>query len=379
MRVASFWPYFFVNNNICYCAFSIIEAMESDVINGSIMTAASKGFKSPHYSSAIPPALNAFAYRFFSENQLKSFTEFRFLQKLDGDELIYLWGQCASIDICKKLHDRGHQIIVENLNTHRSTSKAILDAEYFRLGLQATHGITSKKVDEEIAVLELVDFNFSCSPEVKKSLIKANISDASILDTSYGLRESDILSQFDVEKRADHHDFTVIFVGSIGIRKGAHLLLDYWCKSKIKGKLQLVGNIEEDARHLIEPYLQREDIEHIPYINDLRDVYRNADLFVLPSLEEGSPLVTYLALGAGLPSIVSPMGSGGLIEHGEDGLVLDPHDDVGWVQALQKMAEDFNVREKLSRKAHQKAPTYLWSKVGRQRADILMSRVEKGS
>lgn len=375
MHVASFYPNYFNNTAIGYCILSILEAMESDAIEGSIMaTASDKGFENPFYTRAIPASLNAVAYRLFNQEQLIRFSEFRFLQYLRGGEHIYLWGQSGiSAEFCKKLHDRGHRMTMETINTLRVTSKAILDKEYARLGLPSTHGITTKSVDLEMAVLELVDYNFSCSHEVKKSLIKGGIAESKILDTTYGLRESDILPSIDLEKRAEHKGLTAIFVGSIGIRKAPHLLLDYWCRSKIKGKLQLVGNIEPDAIHLITPYLKRDDIEHVPYVTDLRDLYRNADLFLLPSLEEGSPLVTYLALGAGLPSIVSPMGGGGLIEHGVNGLILDPFDDEGWINALQQMAENADLRVKFSINTYEKAPKYLWSEVGRRRAQSLLS------
>lgn len=375
MRVASFYPSFFADRAIGYCILSILEAMESDALKGSIMAKASdKQFSNPFYKDAIPSSLNFLAYRLFNETQLRRISESRFLKYLQGDEYVYLWGQGASLDFCEKLHNRGHKVIMENINTHRTTSKAILDAEYARLSIPPTHGITAEKVDAEIAVLEYVDFNFSCSPEVKKSLIKANIPEEKILDTTYGLRESDILSQVDLENRSQHQEFTAIFVGSIGVRKGPHLLLDYWSRSGVKGRLQLVGQIEDDAKHLIEPYLKRSDVEHVPYVDDLRDLYRGADLFVLPSFEEGSPLVTYLALGAGLASITSPMGAGGLISHGEDGLIVDVHDETGWIDALKQMADDSKLRTKFSKNAYKKAPDYLWSEVGRKRAEALLSK-----
>ena len=144
----------------------------------------------------------------------------------------------------------------------------------------------------------------------------------------------------EVADRVSREDLTAIFVGRLGIRKGVHLLLDYWSKAGVKGKLKLVGNIEPSARHLVEPYLSRDDVELVPFTEDLRSVYLNADVFLFPSLEEGSPLVTYLALGAGLPSIVSPMGGEGIINHGVEGLVVDAHNEEEWINSIRKVFSD---------------------------------------
>jgi glycosyltransferase involved in cell wall biosynthesis len=378
MKIASFFLGFFANSGIAYCALSIVSAMESKEIEGSIMgTVSSKDFNHPFYRDAIPSFFNPIIYRLFSEKQLNDFAERRFLSTLKNQDFVYFWTQKPSFNLYEKIHAKGLRIILEMVNTTEFYRKEVLDAEYSRLGLPPTHGMTQEVIDKERRKLELTDFIYSCSPEVENSLKIANIPDEKILRTSYGLRDSEVLSLSDIENRKSHKDFTVIFVGSIGVRKGPLLLLDYWSKANIKGQLKLVGNIDEEIKHLIKPYLQRSDVEHIPYVNDLKDVYRQADLFALPSLEEGSPLVTYLALGAGLPSIVSPMGGGGVIDHDQDGLVIKPHDETGWIEGLKKLSQDHEYRQKLSLNAYQKAPQYLWSNVGRLRSEVLLARLKE--
>jgi glycosyltransferase involved in cell wall biosynthesis len=378
MNIASFFLGYFPERGIGYCALSIISGMESKDVHGSIMaTASDKSFSHPLYYDAIPSFFNPIIYRFFSEKQLNKFAEIRFISTLESKDYVYFWNQKPTYELYKKVHAKDTGIILEMLNTTEFYRKEVLDAEYARLGLPPTHGMTQEVIDKERKKFELTDFFYSCSPEVEKSLKIANVPDEKILRTSYGLRDSEVLSIEDINNRKNHHDFTVIFVGTIGVRKGPLLLLDYWSKANIKGKLKLVGNIDEEIKHLIEPYLQRSDVEHISYVNDLKDVYRQADLFALPSLEEGSPLVTYLALGAGLPSIVSPMGGGGVIDHDQDGLVIKPHDETGWIEGLKKLSQDHEYRQKLSLNAYQKAPQYLWSNVGRLRSEVLLARLKE--
>ena len=324
--------------------------------------------------SAFPAWAKSIAYRLLTEKQIKKFSEFRFSNSLTNSDIVYLWPG-VSLVLHEDLHARGHKLIMESVNTHQATSKSILDAEYARLGLAPAHGVTSEAAAEESAKLELADFVFSCSPNVTASLIAANVPTSKILETTYGLRESEILAADELAGRSQEAEITAIFVGTIGVRKGPHLILDYWCRSNIKGKLRLVGDIQPEVRHIIEPYLKRSDIEHVPYVKDLRSIYKEADVFILPSLEEGSPLVTYLALGAGLPCVVSPMGGGGVIEHGKEGFVIDPFDAQAWVESLKKISEDIALRKRLSKNAHMKAKDYVWSHVGRKRIQLLASRL----
>jgi glycosyltransferase involved in cell wall biosynthesis len=349
----------------------LLEAMRIAGLDVSLFCiTGEKSIHKPYHRLSMPHWAQPVGYRLFSDDAWARYTEWRYLRSLQDQDIAYLWTK-TSTDTYKKVRSAGHIILTENVNTHQATSKAILDSEYRRLGLIPSHGIDEASIAKECEQLELVDYVFSPSGEVTKSLINASVPNEKIIQTSYGLRQENILSSQAIASRAQRTELTALFVGRIGIRKGAHLLLEYWAKSGVKGKLKLVGNIEPSARHLVEPYLSRPDIEHVSFAKDLSSVYLNADVFLFPSLEEGSPLVTYLALGAGLPSIVSPMGGDGIINHGIEGLVVDAHNTDGWVDSIRKVFSDAEFRLKLSSNAYNRAEDYLWKNVGRRRADSL--------
>jgi len=328
-------------------------------------------YKSFHRHT-MPFWAKPFGYKLFSQDRWEKYTEWRYLRSFKDKDLAYIWN-FTSIDTYKTIKSAGHLILTENMNTHQATSKEILDAEYNRLGLVPDHGIDEKSITLESAKLELVDYVFSPSGEVTKSLLKAHVPNEKIIRSSYGLSKQDILLPQEIADRGRNAELTAIFVGRIGIRKGVHLLLDYWAKAGVKGKLKLVGRIEPSARHLVEPYLNRHDVEHVPFTSDLRSVYKNADVFLFPSLEEGSPLVTYLSLGSGLASIVSKMGGDGIIDHGYDGLVVEAHNADEWIDSIRTVFADTEFRINMSRNAYDKAGKFLWGKVGRQRAEALLT------
>lgn len=377
MNIAAFYPNYFHITGIAYAALSIIAAMQIENAKVSLMGIASgKDLSKSFYRNAFPSWTKWIAYKVLTDSQIKKIAEARFFRSISDSDIAYLW-PAVSLAMYQNLSRRKHKIIMESVNTHQGTSKLILDTEYARLGLQPTHGITLQDVVLESSKLALADFVFSCSPAVTSSLIAANVPSSKILESSYGLRESDVFSPGEMTERSPNNQITAIFVGSIGVRKGPHLILDYWCKSNIKGKLKLVGDIQPEVRHLVEPYLKRPDIEHVPFVKDLKSVYKEADVFLLPSLEEGSPLVTYLALGAGLPCLVSPMGGGGIIEEGKEGFVINPHDEKQWVETMKRISEDVSLRQNLSKNAHIKAAEYLWATVGHKRTRLLLSRLNE--
>jgi glycosyltransferase involved in cell wall biosynthesis len=110
----------------------------------------------------------------------------------------------------------------------------------------------------------------------------------------------------------------------------------------------------------------------LDYVEDIGSLYRSADIFVFPSLEEGGPQVTYEACGCGLPVVTTDMGAGRIIRHQREGFVLDPYDGPGWIAAIQALAEDRELRRKMSAAAAERAQRFIWPAVAGQRRRQMM-------
>lgn len=378
MRINTILPDYMSNlGGPTFACHYLLEAMSTAGLDVNLFcVTGNRSVYRPYHHLSMPHWAHPIGFKLISDNAWTKYTEWRYLRSLKNQDIAFLWTK-TSTETYRKVRSAGHIMLTESVNTHQATSKAILDAEYHRLGLIPSHGIDDQAIARENEQLELVDYVFSPSNEVTKSLLSAGVPSEKIIPTSYGLRQKDILSPQDIGSRAQRTELTAIFVGRIGIRKGVQLLLEYWAKAGVKGKLKLIGNIEQSARHLVEPYLNKFNIEHVPFTNDLRSEYLNADVFIFPSLEEGSPLVTYLALGAGLPSIVSPMGGGGIINQGAEGLVVDPHNADEWIDSIRKVFSDTELRLKLSSNAYNSAEKYLWKNVGQRRVDSLQATLAK--
>lgn len=136
-------------------------------------------------------------------------------------------------------------------------------------------------------------------------------------------------------------------------------LLDAWRLIRRPGwTLQLLGGMPRDTRAL-EPY--RSEFEWLGRVghSEMPSVMAGADVFVFPSLFEGSAVVTYEALACGLPSIVTAE-SGSVARDGLDGLVVPAADPVSLAAAMQRLGSDPALRETMSVSARSHALRFDW-------------------
>jgi glycosyltransferase involved in cell wall biosynthesis len=120
----------------------------------------------------------------------------------------------------------------------------------------------------------------------------------------------------------------LLCVASINMRKGTRYLLEAWRQLGLRdAELVLAGTPDAFGDGLLRRYDGSfRHLGHVPWY-DLPALFRSASAFVLPSLAEGSALVTYMAMASGLPVIVTE-DAGAVARHEIDGLVV-PSRSVG--------------------------------------------------
>ncbi len=360
------FPIFCSNSAIPACILSLCDRFQDAPFETLYWSpAVAPEVHRPYHRTPLPHNLARAWYRIgLPETGLRAMLERKLLSQIQEGDIAYLWPAC-SMEIFREIHARGNTIVYERVNSHRRNSMRVLDEAYRRLGLPAGHRITVADADEESEKLELADYAFSPSPYVRNSLIGAGVPASKLLDTSYGWDPK----QFHVapDPRGDKKEPVFLFVANGTVRKGLGQLLSYWAAAGVRGRLRIVGPIERSLADAYATELARPDVEHLPYRAQLADLYRDADVFVLASFEEGSPLVTYLALAAGLPCLVSTAAAGGVVEDGVHGCVRDPYDEIGWVTAMRQLAEDSELRARLGEAAREQSARFTWDRVAERR------------
>lgn len=320
----------------------------------------------------IPKFLKALYYR-AGENAPRQKTEKRFLREIHQFDAAYLW-PATSVNILRTVKQQGKTLFLERINCYTGKAKLILDEAYERLGVSPQHPNTDEVIAREQEEMSLADFVFCPSPEVKKSFLEAGVPEQKLILTSYGWCPKRF-SNLDRQTRSTE-EVTVLFMGSICVRKGAHLLLKAWEQAGIKGRLMLCGSLEPVIAEMCSNILARPEVIHVNYTRDISFAYREADIFAFPSLEEGGPLVTYEAMAHGLPVLTSPMGAGTIVRDGIDGFIVPPYDQEAWVERLRVLASSQELRTQFSASARERAAEFTWEKVARRRSTLILEKMK---
>ncbi len=152
----------------------------------------------------------------------------------------------------------------------------------------------------------------------------------------------------------------LLFVGYLRPEKGIDTLLDAFDRLRRQRplKLTLVGGVDKiatqaeavtRARIAASPF--RDDIELrgiVDFGEKLFDLYRGHDVYLLPSLSEGTPRTIVEARSFGCPVVATRVGGiPSSVEHGRDGLLVEPGDAAGLAAAIAKLLDDEPLRLRL--------------------------------
>lgn len=150
----------------------------------------------------------------------------------------------------------------------------------------------------------------------------------------------------------------ILFAGSANLRKGIH---HFAAAAK---RLAPHGYEFVVAGEATEAVLRQPDCSALTFLGRvprtaIDSEFSRADLLVLPSIAEGSAGVTYEAMAAGLPQIVS-RAAGSVARNEVDGLVLDDPDGASLAAAISEVATDRRRREGMATNARAYAQEFGW-------------------
>ena len=95
--------------------------------------------------------------------------------------------------------------------------------------------------------------------------------------------------------------------------------------------------------------------------------YQEADVFVLPSLNEGMSNAMLEALATGLPILATDTGgSKELIMEGENGYIIEMKNAQDIADKLEKIINDFELKKKMGEASRKKALEMSWEKVAKK-------------
>ena len=185
----------------------------------------------------------------------------------------------------------------------------------------------------------------------------------------YGITIGDYLNiqyvPFLTEKLTDRKNIKIFFTGRLVYYKGVDVLIKAF--SKIHGCELFIagtGELESELKNLSESLGLEKYIHFLGFLPDiqLKQAFADCDIFVLPSVKksEAFGIVQLEAMVYGKPVVNTSLPSGVpyVSIHGETGLTVPPADSDALAQALNLLASDGMLREKLGKNASERIKKY---------------------
>lgn len=251
---------------------------------------------------------------------------------------------------------------------------AIVQQEYRRLGLkESLVPAESRAAGKEIG---LADWVIAPSPAVADSVRRAGFAGRGIFVVPFG---ADTTVFRPGARPVRPGRFRVVFAGTLFVRKGVHYLLEAWRAAGLAGELVLAGppgDNQEFVSRIRRQYggLFVEAGNLSP--TELAHLFSTSDVFVLPSLAEGSALVTYQALASGLPSIVTRE-AGSVVRDGIEGFVIPARDTGALRDRLERLFCDHELRQRMARAALARSGQFTWHHYHRELASAVAHMFER--
>lgn len=206
--------------------------------------------------------------------------------------------------------------------------------------------------------LQECDFIICNSAFTLRTLTDAGLNAQKIICIPYGFPEVSGRQEAEIREK-----ITFLFAGSQILRKGIHLLYKAWIACNFdpeKAQLIIIGknHLPQSLRQGLPASVKF--IGNIPH-DELNHFYRQADVFVFPTLADGFGMVISEAMAMGLP-VITTTNSGGpdIITHNHNGWLIEASRVEPLVARMKWCFEHPEQLKRAGRLAMETAESYPW-------------------
>ena len=262
------------------------------------------------------------------------------LKSIQADVLVG-WSS-ATLEAIPIARDKGMKVVIERGSTHIAHQTEVLQDEYRRhaLDFRAT---AQGMVERELREYEMADAIAVPSRFAARTFTERGIPERKLIVTPMGV---DLGRFSSTPLNAGDRLPRILFVGTVGLRKGVPLLLRAFARLNDKAELHLIGPVEDHFRPIMATLPLDNVVVRGPVAGEsLQGLYSEADIFCLPSVEEGFGMVVTEAMACGLPPVVTErVGASDTITPGENGLIVGNGDETELAEALSNLVSNAELR-----------------------------------
>jgi glycosyltransferase involved in cell wall biosynthesis len=296
----------------------------------------------------------------------------------DRIDVVHVWplGAIHTIRAARRL---GIPTVLERPNAHTRFAYRVVAEESGRLGVELPpgheHSFQAEVLAYEEQEYELADYLLCPSDFVVKTFVDEGFPDEKLLRHAYGYDPA----IFTPGDEGSHGGLKALFVGVAAVRKGLHFALEAWRRSPAStdGTFSIAGDFLPSYREYLAPLLDHPSIRVLGHRRDVPELMRANDVLVLPSIEEGSPLVCAEAIGSGCVPLVSDACAEGC-RHEVNSLVHHVGDVDALTSHLTRLHEDPTLLPRLRAGVLASAPSRTWGRAGEALLDAYRTAVRLG-
>ena len=284
----------------------------------------------------------------------------------DEIDLVHGW-PLASIQTIRVAKRLGIPFLLERPNAHTAYAYEATAVECRHLGIELPpdhdHYFNQNFLDQEEKEYDETDFLLCPSDFVAQTFLDRGFKEGRLIRHHYGFDDTRFTPG--QQDSSNSRGLVMIYVGVCEPRKGLHYALQAWLQSGAHhhGKFIVCGTFVPGYAAKLQPMLDHPSVEVLGHRKDIANLMKASDLFVLPSVEEGSALVTYEARGSGCVMLVSD-GAGAVGQHMDDAMIHPMRDVATLASHIDIVDGNRNFLEQLRRASLSIAKTITWASAG---------------
>jgi glycosyltransferase involved in cell wall biosynthesis len=302
------------------------------------------------------------------------------LRRLSGKiDVVSVWPMGA-LRTLKTARALGIPSFLERPNAHTKFAYEIVQEECRRLGITMPrgheHAYNAEVLEQEEKEYALADYLLCPSEFVAQTFRDSGFTSEKLVRHQYGYDEKVFFPR--QQDATGDRGLIVLFAGGCAPRKGLHYALQAWLQSTAhqKGEFLIAGEFIPGYAEKLSPWLEHPSVKVLGFRKDVPELMRRADIFTLPSIEEGSALVTSEARGCGCVLLVSEA-AGAICEHGVNGLVHTPRDMATLQEHFTRLDQDRELLKRLRDASLAAAPEITWTAAGKRLLSVYREPVRQ--
>jgi glycosyltransferase involved in cell wall biosynthesis len=181
--------------------------------------------------------------------------------------------------------------------------------------------------------------------------------------------------RYEAKRVPSNRPLRVIWLGTVSLSKGIQYLVEAARELESASvEFSVVGPVQITEKAVSFAPSNMTFHGRVPR-DEVDSHYRNADVFVLPTLSDGFAITQLEAMDHGLPVVTTP-NCGRVVSNGKDGFVVPPRDSEALAEALLHLAENRNRIYYMSKEALATSATYSLDRVADQLTSIVESNTD---